>query len=66
MRLNKDNSDRIERDISPSMMKVITIPVENEKGYAVCIYITSSPFSSPVPNDFLCEVAGRLKLSVDR
>lgn len=66
MKLDKDQVNRVERNIRPPMAKTITIPVEDGLIRSVCIYVASSSFAEPVSDRYLIDIAKRLSWIDDK
>ena len=64
--LNKQQVDRIERDIAPPMALAITLPVSGTIDSEIAVYVAMSPFRTSTPDAedmrLLMDVARRLQL----
>lgn len=62
MKLNKNMINAVEQNISPSMAKAITIPVNDNDGLPITIYVVASQFGKRVTRGQLIAVAERVTL----
>ena len=68
MTLDKNHLHQIEHNISPPMRRVITIPVELDKGKRAVIYVAQGGFAAlnaPITDKELLKIAERVALLSD-
>ena len=62
MKLNKNMINTVEQNISPTMAKAITIPVDENDGLPIAIYVVASQFGKRVTREQLIAVAEKVVL----
>ena len=60
MRIDKSMVCRVEQNISPPMARAITLPVDDNDGLPIAIYVVASPFGKRVTGEQLIAVAEKI------